>query len=193
MTTFSSEFLDAFNEVMLFEVGPHWDPSDPEVIAGLADTRQQKKKVGYVNIPQDRGGETKYGIDTASHPNISVKSLDLETAMEIYHEDYWLKGKCDRLPPVLAILHFDGCVNHGVPRAARFLQKSVGVTADGIIGNRTLEAVSQVPERTIIEDIVSMREKFYNDIVKNNPSQSIFLKGWMNRITAIHTFVKSKL
>lgn len=193
MTTFSSEFVDAFNEAMLFEVGPHWDPSDPEVIAGLAETRQQKKKVGYVNIPQDRGGETKYGIAARGNPGVNIGALNLESAMQIYYTDYWIKGKCDRLPPVLAMLHFDGCVNHGVPRAARFLQKSVGVIADGIIGNATLEAISQLPEQKIIEDIVSMRETFYNDIVKNNPSQSIFLKGWMNRITAVHAFVKSKL
>jgi lysozyme family protein len=193
MTAFSSQFVDAFNEAMLFEVGPHWDPTDPEVIAGLIETRQQRKKVGYVNIPQDRGGETKYGIAAKGNPGVSISSLDLAATMEIYYRDYWIKGKCDRLPPVLAMLHFDGCVNHGVPRAAKFLQRAAGVTADGIIGDRTLQAVSQIPESTIIEDIISMRQKFYNDIVKNDPRQAIFLNGWMNRINTIHTFIKSKL
>lgn len=193
MTTFSSEFVDAFNEAMLFEVGPHWDPTDPEVIAGLINTREQRKKVGYVNIPQDRGGETKYGVAAKGNPGVDVRSLDLAATMQIYYRDYWIRGKCNLLPPVLAMLHFDGCVNHGVTRASKFLQKSVGVSADGIIGSGTLAAVSQLPESSIIEDIVSMRETYYNDIVKNNPSQAIFLKGWMNRITAVHAFVKSKL
>lgn len=193
MTAFSSQFVDAFNEAMLFEVGPHWDPTDPEVIAGLIGTRQQRKKVGYVNIPQDRGGETKYGIAANGNPGVSISSLDLAAAMEIYHKGYWIKGKCDRLSPVLAMLHFDGCVNHGVGRAAKFLQRSAGVPADGIIGDITLQTVKRIPESAIIEDIISMRQKFYNDIVKNDPRQAIFLNGWMNRINTIHTFIKSKL
>lgn len=188
MDTDNEAFTKAFNHAMLEEVGQHWDPNDPDVIQGLINTRQQKRKVGYVNIKQDRGGETKYGIAQNTNPNISVRDLDIDAAMEVYLVDYWIKGKCDRLPYAVALIHFDGCVNHGVVRANRILQQAVGVDIDGVVGNQTLSAVNEMPQQDLIQAISNIRTDFYHAIVQRDSTQSIFLNGWLGRISRVTDF-----
>lgn len=178
---------------MLYEVGAFWDPNDPEVIAGYIETREQRRKVGYVNIPQDRGGETKYGVAQKANPRVNVRDLDLEGAMAVYFDKYWLLGKCDRLPYPLTIIHFDGCVNHGPGRAAKFLQSAAGVGVDGVIGEFTLAAIADQDQATIIQNISNERTQFYHDIVARNPSQKMFLNGWLRRINEVTEYTLNAL
>lgn len=189
----TEDFEDAFNETMLFEVGPHWDPTDQDVIEGCCDTRTQRKKVGYVNIPQDRGGETKYGIAKRANPDIDVYKLDLEGAMDVYYNRYWMAGKCDQINYPVSTLHFDGCVNHGIGRANKFLQRVAGVSEDGVIGPISLRAINEGDPQKIITDLSAIREKFYKAIVARDPSQRIFMKGWMYRIATVTDFALTAL
>lgn len=193
MADFPPEFENAFNHAMLYEVGAFWDPTDPDVIDGRIATREQRRKVGYVNIPQDRGGETKYGVAQKANPDVPVRDLNLYGAQAVYFYKYWLVGKCDRMPYPLTIIHFDGCVNHGPSRAARFLQSAAGVEADGVIGNQTLQAIAEQDQATIIQNIAAARTQFYHDIVARNPSQQIFLNGWLRRITEVTDYTLAAL
>jgi lysozyme family protein len=193
MTDFTDAYVDAFNHAMKYEVGGFWDPKDPEVIAGLITTRDQRRKVGYVNIPEDTGGETKYGVAKNANIDLSISTLDLDGAMNAYYARYWNAGKSDKLPGAVAIIHFDGCVNHGVGRACKFLQVAAGVTPDGAIGPATLAAVNAKTQEEIINAIADQREAFYNGIVAAKPNQAKFLKGWMARIIDIRAFALSKV
>jgi lysozyme family protein len=193
MAALSNEFLFAFSNAMFYEVGSFWDPHDPEVQAGLIATTNQKRKVGYVNIPADSGGETKFGIAKNSHRDVDIKTLDLSRTIDIYFDEYWIGGKCDKLPQPLTIIHFDGCCNHGVSRACKFLQKAAGVTADGDIGPATLRAVGAMNQEQLIRNLSQIRENFYNAIVQRDPSQSIFLKGWLRRIKEVTDLTLSQL
>jgi hypothetical protein len=47
---------------------------------------------GYVNDPDDAGGETKYGIAKRWYPDVDIKNLTKEQAKKIYHTDYWRIG-----------------------------------------------------------------------------------------------------
>lgn len=190
---FPQDFIEAFNHAMLYEVGQFWDPSDPEVIAGYYGTRQQRRKVGYVNIPADRGGETKYGIAQNANPDVRVCDLNLDGAMEIYFNRYWLFGKCHLLPYPLTIIHFDGCINHGVKRAIRFLQRAANVEDDGIIGSVTLNAIHAARLEDIITSLANIRRDFYIAIVERNASQKIFLNGWMRRINEVTDYTLAAL
>jgi lysozyme family protein len=187
-----SRFTDAFNHAMLYEVGAFWNPDDPDVIAGNISTREQRRKVGYVNIKQDTGGETKYGIAQNKNPNVIVRDLDLNAAMRIYYEEYWLKSSCDRIDYPTHTMHFDSCVNHGISRGNQFLQMSVNVPSDGIIGSVTLGAVQKADQARVIEAIYGLRENFYRDIVKRKPSQKIFLEGWLRRISEVREYCLDK-
>jgi len=188
---FSQEFIDVFNHTMIYEVGGHWDPSDPEVIDGLCITKSQKKKVGYVNDPYDTGGETKFGI-AQNFTKKRVIDMTLEDAMVHYYNNYWLASNCNEMPPKVAIIHFDGCVNHGVKQASKFLQRVIGVVDDGIVGARTLSILNSIQDiDSIVIEIADRREAFYNRIVERNPSQKRFLKGWMIRINEVRDYVLS--
>lgn len=193
MTDFTNDFLQAFNHAMLYEVGSFWNPEDADVISGQIDTKEQRKKVGYVNIPADRGGETKYGIAKNANPSVDVRNLDLAGAMDIYFTNYWLKGKCDRLTYPLTVMHFDGCCNHGIGRASKFLQRAAGVEADGSIGDQTVMAIEGMDSATLIQNLSDIRTQFYSSIVQRDPSQGVFLNGWMRRINEVTQYTLSHL
>lgn len=61
-------------------------------------------------------------------------------------------------------------------------QRILGVTADGIVGPKTIAAVNSVNQKKFFNEVYKAREKFLHDIVKNNPSQKRFIKGWLNRL-----------
>lgn len=54
---------------------------------------------GYVFDKNDPGDETKFGISKKSYPHLNIKALTLEDAKKIYYEDYWIKGKIDKIQP----------------------------------------------------------------------------------------------
>ena len=188
MSNYSDAFRRAFDHAMLYEVGKFWNASDPDVIAGTIGTRELNRKVGYVNIPSDRGGETKYGIAQKPNPDVNVKQLDLQSAEDIYYDRYWLRGDCDKLPHQIAVIHFDSCVNHGVVRAKKMLQQAVNAQPDGQIGPKTLQAITSTDPVEVIQSICDIRTNFYKSIVVRDPSQKIFLNGWMNRINEVTSY-----
>ena len=191
MSDYTKAFDEAVNHAMLYEVGGHWKLT-PEVEAGLCETKEQKRATGYVNDPDDAGGETKYGVAKNANQDLDIKTMTWADAKAVYYKRYWLAGKCDQLSPRLAVLHFDGCVNHGVKKASMFLQRAVGTTPDGDIGPATLAKVKTVAELAACEKVCSLREQFYRDIVTNKPTQAKFLNGWLRRINEMRAFVLDK-
>ena len=191
MTQYSKGFDLASNHAMYYEVGGFWKLT-PEVEQGLCSTKPQARACGYVNDPDDAGGETKFGIAKNKNPEVDIKSLTWAGAKEIYYQKYWLAGKCDKMDPRLAVLHFDGCVNHGVDRANIFLQRALGVKTDGIIGPVTLGKLAASDTFFICGMVCKYREQFYRDIVARKPSQAKFLGGWLRRINEMRAFVMDK-
>jgi lysozyme family protein len=113
--------------------------------------------------------------------------------MEIYRRKYWIAGSCQLLSYPLAIIHFDGCVNHGVGRANRFLQRAVGAIEDGAIGPQTLSAINSANQGAVIQSLSNTRTNFYQQIANRDASQKMFLTGWMRRINEVTAYSLSKL
>ena len=44
---------------------------------------------GFNDLPDDKGGPTKFGIAQNFHPEVDVKNLTLRGALTIYEDDYW--------------------------------------------------------------------------------------------------------
>jgi lysozyme family protein len=192
MTDYTKSFDAAVSHAMLYEVGGFWNVEAPGVKEGLIETRDQRRAVGYVNDPLDHGGETKYGVAKNANPDLDITKLDWEAAKRVYFRRYWLSSNCDDISlfaPRLAVLHFDGAVNHGVGRAGRFLQRAVGATEDGDVGPGTLRAAQTLDEIAVCNKICDIREAFYKSIVDNKPEQGRFLNGWLRRISEMRTFV----
>lgn len=159
-----------------------------------------KKEKGYVNHPADKGGPTKYGITLATLSNYlhktctaaDVKALTKETAGDIYRAEYFSSVSIDKLPDAIQPMLFDMAVNHGGHNAIRMLQEELTEfddrihigKVDGIIGKLTISATQSVianHSTLFINRLVNRRLHFYRDIVKNRPSQAVFLNGWETR------------
>ena len=186
--TFTKAFDAAIDHAMLYEVGGFWNVNHPAVSQGLIDTKDNRRATGYVNDPDDMGGETKFGVATKANPDLNIRNLTWHQAKEVYFNRYWLAGKCDKLPSRVAVLHFDVCVNNGVGRAAIFLQRSIAVTPDGAIGPATLAKLNAVDPIAVCNRISDIREQFYRDIVTNKPVQVKFLAGWLRRNNELRAY-----
>lgn len=68
---------------------------------------------GYSNDKNDPGGETKYGISKAAHPDLDIANLTIDQAKEIYRQEYWSPLGLDGKPWATAIMKFDCAVNQG--------------------------------------------------------------------------------
>lgn len=99
---------------------------------------------GYTpGLPDDPGGETRWGISHRSYPTLDLKTLTREAAIAIYRRDFWDALHLDLLPLPLAVALFDGAVNQGPGAARGFirdLQGLLGMAPDGIIGPATAAA-----------------------------------------------------
>ena len=139
---------------------------------------------GYVNDPNDLGGETKYGITKRFYPDVDIKSLTKEDAKDIYKQDYWDKNKIDDLPDNLKHIFFDMCVNQGKGTAVRVLQRAINnkggnLEVDGGCGPDTKATLAK--HKPSIDRVRCYRLKHYYDLVNKKPEQERFLFGWFKR------------
>lgn len=136
---------------------------------------------GYVCDPNDKGGETKWGISKAQYPDLDICNLTQEQAKEIYFKDYWLKNKCDRFPDPISICLFDFCVNSNAKKAIKLLQECLRVPADGIIGNQTIGAGNRLPLNPIIEEYCEKRL----DYLMSLGAWKFYCNGWSRRVKEV--------
>jgi len=137
---------------------------------------------GYVNDPNDTGGETKYGISKRAYPNVDIKNLTEDEAKEIYKRDYWDKIQGDAIQSqLLAEELFDTSVNMGVRTASKLIQGCVGVHPDGVIGNKTLQAINYESEELILLRFKLAKIARYVRLANKRPQNRKFLRGWINR------------
>ncbi|MGD9156288.1 MAG: glycosyl hydrolase 108 family protein [Bacillota bacterium] len=172
--------------------------------------RTCKIEAGYSNKKTDRGGETWRGIARNYHPKWKgwemvdrykktyhdIKSLNKALAADeelenlvllFYRAEFWNINRLSEIPcQLLAENVYDAGVNCGVGTAAKMLQKAVnrlrpnGLVVDGAIGNRTIEAVSQLGNG-LIKPFVDIRVAYHKNIVANDSSQKVNLAGWLAR------------
>ena len=138
---------------------------------------------GYVANPADPGGETRFGISKRAYPNIDIPNLTLAAAQGIYRSDYWNRMRGDLLPPALALVVFDAAVNSGVAQAVKWLQQTVGVQMDGVIGPVTLAGIQAHAGKgaALVVDYLAHRNVFLTDL----PTWRTFALGWSRRLAAL--------
>jgi len=137
---------------------------------------------GYVNDPDDPGGETNFGIAKRSHPDVDIVNLTKDGAKEIYKEHYWDKNKVESLSEDLRHIYFDMCVNQGKGRAVKILQKAANakgadLVVDGGMGPKTIAAMDGVE----LQRVRAYRVKYYADLVTRKPDLEKFYFGWFRR------------
>lgn len=148
----------------------------------------------FVNDPVDKGGATNMGITIGTWKSVGydknkdgkidekdIKLLDKKD-FEAVLLKYWNKWKADEIKnQSIANILVDwywGSGKWGIVIPQRLL----GVTDDGIVGKMTIGRLNEMNQEQFFNKIVEARKKFLNDIVKNNPTQKRFIKGWLNRL-----------
>lgn len=163
---------------------------------------------GYVNDPDDSGGETNYGITKgvarANGYMGPMETMPRSFAVRIYKEKYWDSIGGDRLAkalPETSLELADSCVNVGVGRASRWLQRSLNVLnnnqrywkdilVDGDVGPATLAACEALRARRGLDGdsvmwkmLDSLQGAFYIDLAERRSKDERFIFGWFaNRV-----------
>ena len=150
-----------------------------------------KIEAGYVNDPDDGGGETKYGISKRSYPDVDIKGLTKTAAAAIYLRDYWNPLRCGNVPSALALPLLDAGVNQGQGTAVRMLQGLLGVTVDGLIGPKTLAAVYGYPSISLLaaEFTLARLDRYVTKSIKRK-SQRKYLPSWVHRSVLTHKLAR---
>jgi len=148
--------------------------------------------------PQDPGGATMKGITLSVYREwkrnqyITKEQLRVipdEDVYNLYKQLYWDKVCADALPSGVDYAVFDAAVNMGVARATKILQEAVGVTADGVLGPKSLSAIQKANPQEIIAKFSKLKQDFYQSL-KTFP---VFGKGWLNRVAEVKTISESML
>jgi lysozyme family protein len=134
---------------------------------------------GYINDPSDPGGETNFGISKHSYPNLDIRNLTIEDAINIGFRDYWTPNRLSTFTnDNFAWKCFDLMFNFGVD-GWYMLMTGVGL---------------QVPDDTDtdigVQTLVSESLLRYDEIVAKHPATRKFLTGWDRRaVQTLYTHI----
>lgn len=163
----------------------------------LEQAFNRAKKTGFSNDPKDNGGATMVGVTIGTYrsyckykgkksPTIDqLKNISYKEWRDIIHTMYWSKWKADLIEDQnVANMLVDWVWMSGQGVGIKKVQKLLNLTQDGIVGPKTLKAVNETDN--LLKLVYNARTAHFNQIVRSNPSQKKWLKGWMNRINYIY-------
>lgn len=157
--------------------------------------RLLKHEGGYVNHPEDPGGETCCGVSRRWYPKwegwtlldrgFAWDSAEVQQAVSDFYYAYYYAAL--RLHTVkdqeLAELLFNFSVNIGKKTAVRKLQRVLGLEQDGLIGPATLAALDNCDrDRVAFQFLLEVLE-LYAQLSKDKP---MFFKGWTHRVVQMY-------
>jgi len=144
---------------------------------------------GWADHPKDPGRATMKGITIGTYAQFkgrkvtkdelrNISDADLRT---IYRRNYWDKVRGDDLPTGLDLVAFDGAVNSGPSRGARWLQHGVGALPDGKIGPETVRAATITNAAQAVGRACDARLSFLRSL----KTWATCGKGWSSRVEDI--------
>lgn len=148
---------------------------------------------GYSNHPSDPGGPTMKGVIQRVYdgyrkrkglPTRSVKYLAENELQDIYRTQYWDQIRGDDLPSGVDFVVFDGAVNSGPSQSTKWVQRALGIKADGNMGEATVAAALSANRVALINGICDRRLSFLRAL-KTWP---VFGKGWGSRVADVRRF-----
>ena len=128
----------------------------------------------------------------------TIRCLTETQAAGLFRWQMWNTLSLDLIPLRPAVVLYDAAVNSGPRQSVKFAQRGYNacvtygqpLDADGIMGPATRKAMQQADTEKIIMSMLDQREQFYRDLVAAKPSQEVFLKGWLNRVTGLRRYVR---
>jgi lysozyme family protein len=158
----------------------------------IAFSRTMKAEGGYklTNHPKDTGGMTYAGIARKFHQNWGGwlfidrnETPPTDLVRGFYREQFWEVVRGDSIiAQDIANNIYDFAVNTGTKPAMKMAQVVAGVEADGVFGAKTLMAINGLDPAGFKLAYALAKITRYRNIVQANPSQKVFLLGWINRV-----------
>lgn len=158
---------------------------------------EKAKLKGFANDPDDLGGATMCGVTFATFTDycrrkgyprpviVRLKALKYKEWLEILKTMFWDKWKADQINnESIAIILVDwvwGSGKYGIT----IPQKAIGVTADGIVGPKTIAAVNAKDPKQLFDLIRKERLAYIERICRSRPANLKYKKGWLNRLNDI--------
>lgn len=146
----------------------------------------------YSDDENDKGGKTKYGITEEEARDFGYKGdmqdLTKDFAKNIYLKKYYLGNKLDKVVnDKVALSICDWAVNsgrNGTKNAQIAINQltNANLDVDGIIGNKTLEALNSADPEKFLEVYHNLQRIYYKGKVEADRTQEGFLTGWLNRV-----------
>lgn len=156
----------------------------------------------YTNNPKDPGGATKYGISLRFYrENINknanedtIRNLDKNGAIGIYEAHFWNPNRYkDIKHQPIAEKIFDMGVNMGCSTSNKIAQKTFNIynnsestnnilKEDGVFGIMTISSFNGIKDINKYLNMLKLGySAFYEYLVKKNPVNETFIKGWLKR------------
>ncbi len=157
---------------------------------------------GEVNDKMDRGGHTNKGITRTTFNALSRRLLGKAPTMENFRklsqEDamkfirhFWNKAtgnnkiKSQSVAEAITSWYW-GSGGYGIKEWQRMLRDKFGkkdISVDGGVGPQTIRYTNSIPENKLMAQAIASREQTFRNLVKRDPRQARFLKGWLNRLS----------
>lgn len=154
---------------------------------------------GFTDDENDRGGTTNFGITEEEAREFGyagdMRNLTKDFAKNIYLKKYYLGNKLDKvINNKVALSIFDWAVNsgrRGIKKAQIVANKfGANLIVDGIVGNKTLEAINNINPEAFLKEYHEMQRTFYKNLVAKDITQEDFLKGWLNRVEIKEKYIE---
>ena len=171
-----------------------WEAST--VGTGLSNSQlfDKARTKGWSNNPNDAGGATMIGVTLATYQSYckgkglpqpsadDLKKIQYQTWLVILKSLYWDKWKADTIDnQSIANMLVDWAWLSG-KNGIVIPQRLLGVTQDGIVGPKTIEAINKLDSKTFFDQLYKARLKYIDDIIANRPANKVFKTGWLNRL-----------
>lgn len=163
-------------------------------IYAIAVDMTMRLEGALANDPHDPGRITKHGISLRFAGSIGfdnngdgvtteadIIALTPEQARVLYKQHFWDKIKCGDLPPAIGLMAFDQAVNMGQAAALVDLQRALGVSADGIMGERTRMEAHRKYSFDLITEYHARRVLRYSRL----PGWPRYGLGWTRRASTV--------
>lgn len=154
---------------------------------------------GFTDDENDRGGKTTWGITEEEAREFGytgdMRDFKKSDAEKIYEKVYYRGNHIDKITDDrVALSIFDWAVNsgrRGIKKAQIVANKfGANLIIDGIIGNKTLEAINSINPEAFLKEYHELQRTFYKNLAAKDSTQEDFLKGWLNRVKIKEEYIE---